>query len=549
VSDHTNLTTVLTLVVALAVMPAAGAVVGTAAPAGVTAHGSTVQQTDAVAEAGGQQAGATTSAVAACTFPFSATDATGTEVTVEQRPERVTTLAPSAAQTMWEIGGKSQVVGVSKYASYLDGAGERTNISTGGFGVSTEKIVGTQPDLVLAPNVVPNATVTKLRDSGLTVYKFEAAKSIADVREKTTLFGKLTGNCAGAAAANEWMMDNVDTAESATSDVDEPTVLYPLGGGYFAGSDTFVSNMISTAGGQNVLAEDISGFKTVSSEVVIQKNPDMIVFTGSSSYLAGQSPYKSLDAVKNDRTVTVNTDWMNQPAPRSVVFAVRNLTSGFHPDAAESAQFPTRAEARQTPTSTATATETATATATATKTATPKACEPSSDEPSLTQSRLYAPQKTLKSGEPGAIAGGFKVSGTANCAVVVSITMQVPSGMQIEGTSDVMSGGAGIVTAQFTVKPGNIRSIRANVFSQNTGERTVSADIQYWPVGHEDMAKQIDGITLSFDVQEPVTPGAGDSQNAGDSDGSETETTMPGFGAVVVVAALAVSGLLARRRN
>jgi hypothetical protein len=188
-----------------------------------------------------------------------------------------------------------------------------------------------------------------------------------------------------------------------------------------------------------------------------------------------------------------------------------------------------------------TTTATATATATDTATPTPKACEPSSDEPSLTQSRLYAPQKTLTSGEPGAVAGGFKVSGTANCAVVVSITMQVPSGMQIEGASDIMSGGAGIVTAQFTVKPGNVRSIRANVFSQNTGERTVTADIQYWPVGHTDMAKQIDGITLSFDVQEPVTPGAGGSQStdSGGSDDGGDDSGLP------VNLSTAVIGLLA----
>lgn len=186
-----------------------------------------------------------------------------------------------------------------------------------------------------------------------------------------------------------------------------------------------------------------------------------------------------------------------------------------------------------------------TSTPTDTATSTPQACEPGDDEPSLTQSRLYAPQKTLTAGEPGAIAGGFQVSGTANCAVVVSITMQVPSGMQIEGASDVMSGGAGIVTAQFTVKPGNIRSIRANVFSQNTGERTVTADIQYWPVGHEDMAKQIDGITLSFDVQDTVTPGAAGTESGGDDGGDGGSDGLPVSLSTIVIGILALLLLVA----
>lgn len=180
---------------------------------------------------------------------------------------------------------------------------------------------------------------------------------------------------------------------------------------------------------------------------------------------------------------------------------------------------------------------------TTTATTTTQGCEPGDGEPSLSQSRLYAPEKTLESGEPGKISGGFKVANTANCPVKVSITMQVPSGMQIEGSSDVMSGGAGMVTADFTVESGNIRSIRASVFSDNTGSRTVTADIQYWPVGHEDMAKQIDGISMSFDVQEPVTPNEGNSESSL-LGGVNTTTAL--LGIVVFLLLIALIGLIAK---
>lgn len=188
--------------------------------------------------------------------------------------------------------------------------------------------------------------------------------------------------------------------------------------------------------------------------------------------------------------------------------------------------------------------ETTTTTTTTTTTATTtQSCEPGDNEPSLTQSRLYAPEKVLKSGEPGKISGGFKVANTANCPVKVSITMQVPSGMQIEGASDVMTGGAGMVAADFTVKPGNIRSIRASVFSENTGSRTVTADIQYWPVGHDDMAKQIDGISMSFDVQEPVTP---DEKNSGSTLLGGYSTTTVIIGILAFLLLIALVGLVAK---
>ena len=198
------------------------------------------------------------------------------------------------------------------------------------------------------------------------------------------------------------------------------------------------------------------------------------------------------------------------------------------------------------------ATETATATATATQTATQSACEPGPNEPQLSQSRLYAPQQTIESGEPGQIAGGFQVAADASCPVVVSITMSVPSGMTISGASDVVSSGAGLATAQFRVSPGEIQDIRANVYSQNTGDRSVTADITYWPEGNQDMSREIDGISLTFDVQDPVTPGSdggdgGNDNSTGGANGSNggllSNTMLLAFGgfALVVLAIVAVA--------
>ena len=321
------------------------------APVGVAAAGAVGVQTQTQ-----EQIQAQTQTT--CEFPVTTTDATGTEVTVTERPERVTTLQPSAAQTMWEIGGRDQVVGVSKYATYLDGAGERTNISTGGFGgASVEKVVGTEPDLVLAPNVVRNETIQSLRNAGLTVFKFEGAGDIADVRQKTTLIGKLTGNCAGAAEANAWMTANVEAVSEATADTERPTVLYPLSGGFVVGEETFITQMIRAAGGQNVFRGEISGYREVSSEVVLTSEPDVVVFGDTTAYLAGEKPYRQLSAVQQNRTVTVNTNWLNQPAPRSVVYGVRNLSAGVAPETTADVSFPARDEvsvATETPTATET---------------------------------------------------------------------------------------------------------------------------------------------------------------------------------------------------
>ncbi|QLG63947.1 ABC transporter substrate-binding protein [Halorarum salinum] len=330
---------VATAVVLAGVVPAAAA--GATAPTA----GDGSAPADADASADGVQY-RTDGDVPSCEFPFTATDATGTEVTVEERPERVTTLNPSAAQTMWEIGGEEQVVGVSQFALYLDGAETRENVSASGFGVSVERVVGTEPDLVLAPNSIPVETVEALRGSGLTVFHVTEQTNVTTVREKTTLIGQLTGNCEGAAEANAWMDANVEAAAEATADEEPVRALYPLGGGYVVNTGTFISTMLEVSGATNVVGEREfdGGYPQVNDEVIVELAPEYLVLTDSSAHTVEGEPYASTPAVENGNTVTVDANWMNQPAPRSVVYGVRNLTEGFHPDAAANAEFVARGD-------------------------------------------------------------------------------------------------------------------------------------------------------------------------------------------------------------
>ena len=284
------------------------------------------------------QTGQSGEATQNCSFPVTMTDATGTEITLEERPERVTTTNPSAAQTMWEIGGRDQVVGLTQYASYLEGSESRTNVSAS-FGVSVERVAGTNPDLVIAPNASAG-DVQGLRDAGLTVYHLPQATSIEDIREKTTTVGRLTGNCQGAAETNTWMDANVETVRELTSGIeDRPTVLYPLGGGYVAANSTFIDAVLSIAGTDNA-ASEYGGYPQLNDETVLQMDPEILILTENSAGLAAAEPYASTTAGQQNATVQVRVRDLNQPAPRSVVNVLRSLTRQLYigPDAVVTGQ-------------------------------------------------------------------------------------------------------------------------------------------------------------------------------------------------------------------
>ncbi|WP_416839302.1 PGF-CTERM-anchored ABC transporter substrate-binding protein [Haloferax sp. DFSO52] len=315
---------------------------------------------------------------AQCSFPMTVTDATGTDVTISENPERVVTTNPSAAQTMWEIGAKDQVVGVSQFALYLDGANEKTNISGSG-GLNVEAVIGLEPDIVLVPNTtytVEKDRIKQLRDAGLTVVVFESGDSLEAVADKTERIGRITGNCeAGAERADE-MRTALENMERALEGVDRPVGLNVFFG-YAAGGDTFISDVMTSAGLRNGAAEaNFTGFGQLNEELVVEMNPEYLVVPDHAPIPSGPA-YNSTTAIQEDNVILVDANNLQQPAPRAID-ASEAILKAVHPDAYERYQeLQSQSETETTDTQTETGTEEQ-AESTTTTTATPESTTESS---------------------------------------------------------------------------------------------------------------------------------------------------------------------------
>ena len=270
-----------------------------------------------------------------CSFPVELTDATGTTVTLDERPERITTTNPSAAQTLWEIGAQDRVVGVTQYAAYLDGTDEKTDVSAEGLGVNIERVVETDPDLVLAPNASADQ-VQDLREQGLTVYHFPEATGVDDIANKTETVGRLVGNCESAADTNAEMNRAVADVENRTADLDRPAALYPLGDGFVAAGDTFINEIMVIGGVDNVAAEEHEGYPQLSNEVILETDPELILVTDPEAPILDEEPYASTTAGMEENYVVMNVNYLNQPAPRSVIESTETLATAVEELQAES---------------------------------------------------------------------------------------------------------------------------------------------------------------------------------------------------------------------
>ncbi len=269
-----------------------------------------------------------------CSFPVTLTDATGAAVTVPDRPDRIVVLGPSAAQQVWAIGAQERVVGmpVNQYTAYLEGREGIENVVGQDGQPTQERVVGLQPDLVLAPNIIQNETVESLRNAGLTVYRYGEARSLEDVYGEIETTGRLLGAFESAAQVSAEMQGTVAAIRTAVADEPRPRVYYPLGGGWTAGNNTFISDLIQTAGGQNIAVQaGIERYATISPEVIAERDPEVIVAHENASLPTGAAVNNST-AMQEGNVVRLNPNFLNQPGPRNTE-PLERLARALHPEA------------------------------------------------------------------------------------------------------------------------------------------------------------------------------------------------------------------------
>ncbi|MFC3959889.1 PGF-CTERM-anchored ABC transporter substrate-binding protein [Halovivax cerinus] len=276
----------------------------------------------------------------ACTYPLTVTDATGTSVTIDEEPGSVVAVQPSDAQLVTELGATSKLAGmpVGPYTSYLDAPANVSDVSADdGSTPVAEKVIDLDADIVLAANTVTyhDGFVEQLRNAGQTVYVYDAASSIADVRANVRLAGRLTGECAGADRTITEMNESLDVIDAAVEDRDRPLAYYSMGPNtdVTPGEGTFQHEILTRAGLENVAARaNVTGWGELSNEVIVAEDPEWIVYGDSFESPPVDRALETTTAWTDDQFVVVNDNAMSQPGPL-VVTVIEQIASTVHADA------------------------------------------------------------------------------------------------------------------------------------------------------------------------------------------------------------------------
>jgi len=269
------------------------------------------------------------------------TDDSGLTITLNATPERIVSLSPSNTEILAALGLVDQIVGVTDVCDYPPEVKNKTRI--GGYSsISIEKVAAARPDLVVASDLTPKETVSRLRDIGLSVVVV-APRNINHMIRDIRMVGTLTGTENQAEVLAAHLSDRIAAVLPCPSASGCPTVAHvvwnkPL---YVSGNDTLQNDVILHAGGVNIFAGQ-SGWGTVSLEEFLMKNPDIIIVSGGGGMDSStrdvileefmtNPQYASLSAVKNHHVYAVNADLISRPAPR-IVDAVEQVARFIHPE-------------------------------------------------------------------------------------------------------------------------------------------------------------------------------------------------------------------------
>ncbi len=265
-------------------------------------------------------------------------DQLGREMTVPDAPQRIVALAPSITEIVFALDQGKRLVGATRFSNYPAQAQDLAKVGTY-VHLDLEKIVSLKPDLCIAiKDGNPRQVATRLESLGIPVYAVDP-RGLETVMGTLLELGELLNARTKARALVRQMRSRIAGVKEKVAGVSQrPGVFFQIGVSPIVSvsSNTFIHELIVTAGGRNLAAGAESAYPRFTKEAVIALKPEVMIIT---SMARGQDfeeiqaqwrQWKQIPAVKQGRVYVVDSDLFDRPSPR-LVKGLELLARRIHP--------------------------------------------------------------------------------------------------------------------------------------------------------------------------------------------------------------------------
>ena len=207
------------------------------------------------------------------------------------QPKRIVSTAPSTTETLFALGLGDRVVGVSTYCHYPAQVGKLPRVGTYTT-PNIEAIARLRPDLVILQKL-PKSSASKLTDLGLRVVEVDTGDLHTNLENIMTI-GKAVRAPAQAAQLVDGIRRQLAALQQSAAQRKPRSVVFIVGrtpgkleGLVVVGAGSYLSELLTSAGGVNIFADSPRGYLKTSLEVIVRRNPDVIIDMGDMAETTG----------------------------------------------------------------------------------------------------------------------------------------------------------------------------------------------------------------------------------------------------------------------
>ncbi len=221
-------------------------------------------------------------------FPLEITDALGTAVVIQEKPEAIVSLSLFSDEVLIGLGAEDRFLGVSGLALdpvYSNVANAAARIGTN-IEFNVEQIISLFPDVVFVADWSDEDRVSQLREAGIAVYRTRTALTVPDIQEEIRVIARIMGEVESGEAIIADMDARITSLEETTAIIPDEERLSGIEyntWGTSSGVNTTWNEVMTLAGIRNAVAqleEDDFGMVPMSKELVIDLDPDIIFLPG-----------------------------------------------------------------------------------------------------------------------------------------------------------------------------------------------------------------------------------------------------------------------------
>jgi iron complex transport system substrate-binding protein len=246
-------------------------------------------------------------------------------------PKRVISLSPSITETLFAIGAGDQVAAVTDFCTYPNEAVLKPKIG-GILNSSAESIIALKPDLLIFQ---PGKSNVKQLAKNLNIKYLEPSfQNLKLIYQSIQDIGNAVGREKEAKSLTNDIKSKLESYQTRLKNVKPKSTLLILGDSqdplrdlYAVGKNTFLDELLTLSGGENVLDKTLSEYPKISREFIISRSPEVVIIAGPNSEIAEKEISSNLNAwrvlgsvraVQNKNIHLISADYILIPGPRLV---------------------------------------------------------------------------------------------------------------------------------------------------------------------------------------------------------------------------------------